>query len=300
MKINYTDYFDNAERVLRGLTALGVPLNLKYVTKAIYEPLFLDAEAKHQFFEQARLGKAGGYTTLRAKRATAREFLTNVRNYLTAFLGDTYSPAWAPLGFLNNTLEVPRSDAGACQMLAKVNLYFTNNPQFENAAKDYTAAKAQEFCTPFKDARTNVENCKFETRTKRDARDAAIVALDAKIADLREELGLVLAPTDPRWLKFFDRIPGDLRAPEKVEGVTATVQPGVIVLDWNDAARAARYRVLKQVVGVDPELVLAETVNESDAQLIGVPAGATVKLQIVPVNGVGTGVPSDVIELQAA
>ncbi len=300
MKMNYTGYFDEGERILRGLTALGVPLNLKYVTKAIYEPLLLDAKAKHQTFELARMGKAGGYTTLRTCRAEAREFLLNLRLYLSAFLGASYSPAWAPLGFINNSLEVPRADAGACQMLDKVSQYFTSNPQFENAAKDYTAAKALTFCTPYTNARTNVEACKFDTRSKRDARDTAIGLLDTKISALRDELGLVLAPTDARWLKFFDRIPGDPRTPEKVEGFTATVQPGLIVLDWDDAARAARYRVLKQIVGVDAEPVLIETVNDSDAQVTGVPAGATVKLQIVPVNGVGPGTPSDVIELQAA
>lgn len=138
-------------------------------------------------------------------------------------------------------------------------------------------------------------------RTRRDARDAAIKLLDKKISALRNELESVLDPLDTRWLKFFDRIPGDQRVPEPVEEFVATTQPGSIInLDWEDATRAARYRVLKQVVGTDAEFVVAETVDESEAQLTDVPAGATVKLQIVPVNGVGSGVPSDVIELQAA
>ena len=96
-------------------------------------------------------------------------------------------------------------------------------------------------------------------------------------------------------------IPGDPRPPEKVEDVTASAQPGgIIVADWPDTVRAAHYRVFKQVVGVDAELVLVKTVEESDVELTGVPSGATVKLQIVAANGLGTGTPSDVIELQAA
>ena len=84
--------------------------------------------------------------------------------------------------------------------------------------------------------------------------------LDEKISDLRSELDSVLQPTDPRWLKFFDRIPGDPRVPEKVEEVTATAQPGGIIdLDWSDTARAARYRVLKQVVGTDTDFVVVLT-----------------------------------------
>lgn len=107
--------------------------------------------------------------------------------------------------------------------------------------------------------------------------------------------------SSPRWLKFFDRIPGDPRVPEKVQQVTATAQPGgVMSLDWPDAPRAARYRVLKQIVGTDAELVVVDTVTDSDAELTDVPSGATVKLHIVPLNGVGAGAPSEVIMLQAA
>ena len=64
--------------------------------------------------------------------------------------------------------------------------------------------------------------------------------------------------------------------------------------------RAARYKVLKQVVGVDAEPVLAATVDESNARLTGVPAGAVVKLQVVPTNEVGDGGGSAVLELRAA
>jgi len=297
---DYKKYIDDGARVLRGLTALGVPLNLTHVTKPIYEPIFLDFKAKHSAFEQARQGKTNGYTTLRQERGPAVVFLLNVRGYFKGFFGETWSPLWAPLGFINNSLALPERDLDRCDMLENVKMYFTNHPEHENAAREYTAAKADSFCVPLTAARINVEACKFETRTKRDARTMAKALLDKKISALRGELELVLSPTDPRWLKFFDRIPGDLRTPEQVEDVTATAQPGgLIVLDWPDAARAARYRVLKQVVGVDPEMVVADTVDESEAQLT-VPVGATVKLQIVPVNGTGPGAASEVIELQAA
>ena len=45
---------------------------------------------------------------------------------------------------------------------------------------------------------------------------------------------------------------------------------------------------------------MAGTVDDSQAEIADVPAGATVKLQIVPLNGVGAGGASEVIELQAA
>ena len=57
---------------------------------------------------------------------------------------------------------------------------------------------------------------------------------------------------------------------------------------------------MPNTTGTDPELVVAETVTDSDAELTDVPAGATVKLQSVPVNGVGAGAPSEIIVLLAA
>ena len=64
--------------------------------------------------------------------------------------------------------------------------------------------------------------------------------------------------------------------------------------------RAARDRLRKEIVGPNPELVVAETVTDSDAELTDVPPGATVKLHIVSLKGVGAGAPSEVIGLQAA
>jgi hypothetical protein len=52
--------------------------------------------------------------------------------------------------------------------------------------------------------------------------------------------------------------------------------------------------------GVDAEPVLALTVDDSAAQLTGVPAGATVKLQVVATNAVGDAPASEVVQLQAA
>lgn len=111
----------------------------------------------------------------------------------------------------------------------------------------------------------------------------------------------MIAPTDTRWLEFIDRIPGDPRAPEQVQEVSATAQPGgTIMLDWPDATRATRYKVLKQVVGVDAEPVWFITVDDSNAQVTDLPTGTTMKLQIVATNAVGDAPASEIIQLQAA
>ena len=65
---------------------------------------------------------------------------------------------------------------------------------------------------------------------------------------------------------------------------------GMAYADWDDARRAERYRVLKQVVGVDAQPVeVANAVTESEFTLTGLPSGATVQVTIVPVNDAGDG-----------
>jgi hypothetical protein len=301
METDYDTFFLDAERPVAGLQALETTLVLTHVTKPIYEPVFVSAKAKHNAFNNARYAKANAYQTLFTRREAVDGFLLNVRNYLTGFLGAGWSAQWAPLGFLTGSLALPSTDAGRCAMLQNVTLYFAEHPTHENAAMNYTATQAGLLCTPLLNSLAGVEACRQDVRTKRDARDAAVEALNNKISNLRRELEIVLEPTDPRWLQFFDRIPGDPRVPEQVVELVATAQPGgVIAIDWEDVARAARYQVFKQVVGTDAEFVLAETVIASEAELDDVPAGATVKLRIVPVNAAGEGPMSDVVQLQAA
>lgn len=301
MQTDYDTFFLDAERPVAGLTALETSLNLHHTTKAIYEPVLADAKAKHHAFNNARYAKSAAYDALFAARASVDAYLVNVRNYLTGFLGASWSPQWAPLGFLTGSLALPSTDAGRCAMLNNVALYFDAHPTHENAAMHYTNAHAGGLCTPLLNAMSDVEACKQDVRTKRDARDAAIAALDKKISNLRRELEIVLEPTDPRWLQFFDRIPGDPRVPERVEELVATAQSGgVIALDWEDVSRAARYQVFKQVVGTDADFVLAETVIASEAEIDDVPSGALVKVKVVPLNSAGEGAASDIVQLNAA
>ena len=198
-------------------------------------------------------------------------------------------------------LALPKTDAGRCQMLDKVKQYFTANPGRENAQDQFTAAKADALYTALSNAVAAIDDSKIGSRTARDTRDTAQKGLKTKLQELRSELKTVLDLKDPRWLKFIDRIPGDPRAPEQVTEVTATAQPGgLILIDWPDATRAARYKVFKQIVGVDPTPLVVATVEDSDAQITGVPSGATVELKVVASNAVGDAPASAPIQLQAA
>ena len=303
MNEDRNEFYRLAEKAAKGLQQLAVPLGLTHVTPASYGPVLADAKTKRAAFSTSRHGKRMGYLALRAQRKTADTFIELARNYLMTFLGSSWSASWDQIGFSDGTLVAPFTDGDRTHVLECMKTYFTTNPNRELLLdeEDLTAARADELLTGLEGAMSNIDNCKLETRTKRDQRQSAEQLLETKLNCLYKELEAVLPSTDPRWVKFLDRVPGDPRVPEKVEGVNAVALPGgIISADWPDAARASHYKVLKQVVGVDAGLVPASTVEDSDVQLSDFPTGATGKLQIIPINSVGPGTPSEIIELQAA
>lgn len=298
MKNDY--FYQLADKSLVGLTELVVTLGVAHCTVANLTTLITSSKLARLNYKNAQLGKRQAYVALRTARSNADAFIQRTRDYLVGIFGTEWNPGWAVVGFANQTLTLPATDAARSTVLQLVRDYFTANAAKEAFQLNVNAAEATVQLTALTTAKATAEACRFDQRSKRDLRDAAELALDKKLRCLWNELGSILDPLDPRWLKFIDRIPGDPRTPEPVEEVEAVAQPGLITLDWEDSTRAARYKVFKQVVGVDAEPVLFATVDDSDAQITGVPSGATVKLQIVATNAVGDAPASEAIQLQAA
>ncbi|MBI3417874.1 MAG: hypothetical protein HY043_21485 [Verrucomicrobia bacterium] len=301
MNDNNSEFYRIAGVSLAGLTELGVALGITHTTVPQLTGLMATAENGSALFQTTRAGKRQAFIDLRTARANAQDYIEKARNYLTPFLGGTWNESWTQIGFTSPTLELPNTDARRLRVLTGITAYFTANAAHESTPLNITASTTQGLLDALTAAMQTTRNCRTDQRTNRDGRNTAETALENQLNSLWKELEAVLTPTDARWLKFIDRIPGDPHAPEQVTDVTATVQPGgIIVLDWPDATRASRYKVLKQIVGVDPAPVVVATVEDSDAQITGVPSGATVQLQIVATNGVGDAPASDVIQLQAA
>lgn len=298
---NRNEFYRIAHLSQAGLTELGATLAVAHCTVPEITGLITTAEQKSAQYDAVRHGKRQAFVTLRSVRVDARTYIEKARNHLTAYFGTSWNESWAQIGFADQELKLPATDARRQRILAAMRTYFSAHLTHENTTLSITALEAEVRLGALNAAMATARDCRVQQRTKRDERDTAEEALHDKLQVLRAELDAVLTPTDPRWLNFIDRIPGDPRTPEPVDEVTAQAQPGgIITLDWEDSTRAARYKVLKQVVGVDAELVLALTVDDSDAELTGLPAGATVKLQIVATNAVGDAPPSAVIQLQAA
>ncbi len=284
-----------------GLTELGGVLGVAHCTPAALSALYDGAVSKNAIYQSAKSGKAVAQDVLEEARTSALDFLERGREFLKPRLGSSWRMEWAEAGFNGPTLEIPKEDEGRANVLLLLKGYFTTHPTHESTEYIITALEAQTRLDAFLTAIQGTVNCRQDQRAKREARDASMAALFKKLRCLWSELEALLEPLDNRWLKFIDRIPGDPRVPEQVEDVTASAQPGgIITLDWEDTTRAASYKVFKQVVGVDAAPVLFTTVDDSAAQLTGLPTGAMVKLQIVATNSVGDAAASEVIQLQAA
>jgi hypothetical protein len=77
-----------------------------------------------------------------------------------------------------------------------------------------------------------------------------------------------------------------------------TTGSGHLLAEWEASARADRYRVYKQVVGVNEDYVLAATVTETSINLNTFTPASTVRVKISAVNAAGESQLSDVVEMQ--
>jgi len=160
-----------------------------------------------------------------------------------------------------------------------------------------TAARAGELFAALSAARSAVNQGLTDIGQKKAIRDAAEKALRTRLRGLIAELGQLLPDDDPRWYAFGLNPPAAPDTPEIPDGLVLTHgEPGTLLADWADAPRAQRYRVWKQVVGVDEDFVAALTVNDSDATLTGLPSGTTVRIRVTAVDDAGESGAGEVVE----
>jgi hypothetical protein len=110
-------------------------------------------------------------------------------------------------------------------------------------------------------------------------RDAAEQTLRDRMMGLIAELGQLLDDTDPLWLAFGLNEPGAINLPDSVDGLVLTAGPaGTVLAHWSDPSRATRFRVYKQIDGVDPIPLNITTVTEADTTLTGQKKGSGLRL----------------------
>jgi hypothetical protein len=226
------------------------------------------------------------------------QFISAARSVMVLFLGSTYSDAWAPTGFPNQSTAVPESMAERQSLLKSLHLYFADHPEREVPMLGVTSERAGILYTGFCGSRSAVNNAYAEIAASKVARDAAIAELRKTMRAFIDELSYLLTDDDPHWYRFGLVPPATSSTPEKVEAVELTnLGGGPVEIAWTGAPRAGRYRVLKQIVGVDAEPVPVATTYDTRFMLTGPAVGQRVKVQIIAANDVAESGPSEAVEI---
>ena len=287
-----------AEDAADGANTHEVAVGLKQNQQADIRADLTDLLAKIGVYAVAVGTKPGLSAAVRTADSNGKAFIATARDILIPTLGGQWSQAWEPTGFPNQSLGVPRTQPERQTLLAALRDYFTANPTRENAPLGITTVAAGTRFTALSDARSEFNQGLTLTGQTIVTRDLSAKKLTKRLRGLIEELTQLLEADDPRWLAFGFNMPGSSETPDPAEGLVVTPgTDGDAFADWNDAARALRYHVEIQIVGVDADFRRVNTVTDSDATLTGLPTGPTIRVRILSVNDAGSALPSDVVEV---
>ena len=290
--------FTLAEDMADGCHAHEAAIGLKQNKEADVRADLTAAITAQTDFKASQTAKLALSSAVTVADSNAKAFIGSARRVLINFLGDGYSQAWDATGFPNQSTGVPATQGERQALLQSLKNYFTANPAQANAPLNVTAAQAGTLFTALSDARSAAADGNTVSGQKKNVRDAAVTKLRTRMSGLMNELGQLLDDNDPLWLAFGLNQPGASSLPDQADSLVLTAGgAGVVLADWSDASRATRYRVFKQVVGVDANPVAAATVTDSDYTFTGLPAGKSVKVYIVAANDAGDAHPSDTAEI---
>jgi hypothetical protein len=282
---------------LDGLHLLGPTLNVTFNTELVVGG-DLDAMLKaNNEYQAAKTARLTASDALSAADKQASSFIMVGRDLLKPKLGTRYSQAWNEVGFVNNTLSVPESVALRLALVKSMELYFSAHPEMEQVGT-VTHVIAGELYDSLKAAVTAANVARTTMREKKKARDNAAKILSKRMRKLIGELKQVLDDDDDRWLEFGFNVPSDLSVPEAPEDLAVVPGiPGHLMASWGKPTGATRFRIFRQIVGVDAEPVHLETTTETSIDLGGMTAGAHVKLYVTAANAAGEGMPSETTEI---
>jgi hypothetical protein len=276
--------------------AIGLKQNLEVDVRADLAAA-VTAQADYQ---SALSAKTDFSTAVTVADSNGKAFISSARRVLANNLGETWNQSWTATGFPDLSTAVPTTQAKRQALLLSLKNFFAANPAYEvNTPKlVVTSAQSGVLFTALSAARVAASDGNTDAGTKKNLRDTAEQTLRNRMSGLVAELGQKLGDTDPLWLAFGLNEPGATNLPDAVDGLVLTAgTAGTVLAHWSNASRATRYRVFKQIDGVDAIPVNIVTVNDSDATLTGQPGGKTLKIYIIAANDAGQAAPSDTVTI---
>jgi hypothetical protein len=294
------DLFTLAEDMTDGCHNHEVTIGLKQNTEVDMRT-DLDACISAQGdFKTALSAKTDFSTAVTVADSNGKAFIGSARRVLVANYGEGWSQSWAATGFPDQSTAVPTTQSKRQALLQSLKNFFKANPGMEvNTPKIIvTSALAGTLFTALSTARVAAADGNTDAARKKILRDAAEQTLRDRMMGLISELGQLLDATDPLWLAFGLNEPGATNLPDSVDGLVLVAgQAGTVLAHWSNPSRATRFRVYKQIDGVDPIPVNITTVTECDATLTGQPSGKLLKIFVIAANDAGQAAPSDTVQI---
>jgi hypothetical protein len=245
----------------------------------------------------AKSNKTAKTAALRSVQSDGRALAMTCIGTLKPVLGTTWNSQWNAAGFTGGSLQVP---ANPMTQLQQLRAYYIANPAREVANVNgiaCTAAACETSAQAISTAQSASNQSNTDAGTAQTNLENGIAAGRSRMTGLRGELSQLIEDDDERWYAFgFDR-PSDPNTPEIPENVTATPGApgsGSLFINFDDARRAMGYRV--KVVNTAGNAQLASVlVQDSEAMITGLPAGATVNITVTARNEAGESQPTAAI-----
>lgn len=287
-----------AEDMCDGLNQHETAVDVKQNTESVLRAALAAARAAESDYGDAKVAKKAANAAVTNADKAAKTFITNARKRLSKFFGEAASAEWEAAGWPPGSTAMPGEQSLRFNLLASLKAHFTSHPAHESVDMEATAALADAAHTAYSNARNTLADKITLSGQKKAARDTAVANLRLRMNGLIAELEVLMGPEDPRWHAFGLNRPADEETPEAPSFTTAIPGPNnTLLVDWDDALRADRWRVWMLIVGTDTEFQVVLTVTESDATLPAPPSGSTVKLRVTSVNDAGESQPGPETEV---
>lgn len=297
-----TALFTLAESMAAGLAVHEQSLGVKQNTAETIGDALDNARLGERAYDANRALKPARTKATTDADTDAKVFLATARDILKTVFGPHWNHAWVEAGFVGGSISIPDRTAERMELVKRLNLYFSGHPTREVASLQVTAARAAAIHAQLNTTRTALNTLLTSTTSDKSSRDAAVTALRVKLRGTIAEIRQLMADDDPRWYAFGLVPPALAALPDVPDGLVLTAGAagsGTVYLDWDDAPRAERYRLWRQLPG-ETEPVALDSVTESDATLTGQPLGQPIAFLVSAANATGESLRSEAVTITLA
>lgn len=294
---NQDDLLALVHSMVGGLRRHETEIGVKQNTLARLTAVLDAMRAAELAFRRALADWAAARSATKAEDRELARWLTSARGLLSLRLGERWNSRWEAAGFSGHKTSIPTTQAARFALAASLQRYLTEYPELEVASLNLSAEAAQARYEAVRASRAELNRTATVRAEALKARDTAYDQLRRRAQWMVTELECLLDENDSRWQAFGLNLPGAGQVPEPVEEFTVRPDgPGALRLTWRHARRAEYCRVFAQAEGVDAALTFRLRVKGREARLEDLPAGRTVRVQLIAANDTGEAAPSEVRE----